>query len=49
MHAFCVEATVGADNLASRKVAEATLSNDGKPTTDSHSGEAALQYVRRVT
>ena len=45
---FWVEAVVGADNLVSQRVAEAVISKLGKPTTDTHSGVAALQYTRKV-
>lgn len=45
---FWVEAVVGTDNLASQRVAEAILSKHGNPTTDVHSGVAALQYARKV-
>jgi hypothetical protein len=48
MKEFWVEAIVGANNEASKKVCEATLSKVGKPTTDGLSGNPALQYARKV-
>ncbi|MBP2085312.1 MULTISPECIES: GNAT family N-acetyltransferase [Pseudomonas] len=43
---FYVEAIVGADNIASQKIAARTLSDTPKPTTDKESGHPALQYVK---
>lgn len=46
--AFYVEAVVGEDNAASRRVAERILVSEGKSIVDGASGEAAVQYFRRV-
>ena len=46
--AFYVEAVVGADNEASRWVAEKVISASPKSITDQFSGEPALHYVMRV-
>lgn len=46
--AFWVEAVIGANNLASKRVAESVLSTSGKEVIDSHSGETAVQYLRKV-
>jgi RimJ/RimL family protein N-acetyltransferase len=43
-----VEAIVGADNVASQRVASATISAESKSVTDSFSGVPALQYVRKI-
>ena len=43
---FYVEAIVGADNVASKKVATRTLSETPKSTKDKESGHPALQYVK---
>lgn len=48
MKTFWVEAVTSTDNFASQRVAKAVLSEFGKPTTDMHSGTAALQYARKV-
>lgn len=45
---FYVEAIVGADNVASQRVAAATLSDTPKNCTDQFSGLPALQYMRKV-
>jgi RimJ/RimL family protein N-acetyltransferase len=46
--AFYVEAIVGADNVASQRVAAATLSDAPTAVTDQLSGLPALQYLRKV-
>lgn len=46
--AFHVEAIVGAENVASQRVAEKVLGPAAKETTDEVSGEPAIQYIRRV-
>lgn len=43
-----VEAIVGMDNEASKRVAEATLSTTSNAITDTVSGQPALQYVSRL-
>lgn len=48
LRAFHIEAVVGADNFASQKIAQATISATGKPGTDVFSGVPILQYVRKV-
>lgn len=45
---FYVEAVVGADNLASQRVAEQVISNTPTPITDQVSGLPALYYVRKI-
>lgn len=45
---FYVEAIVGADNMASQKVAEETLSTNPVAVTDEVSGVPAFQYVRKI-
>jgi hypothetical protein len=45
---FYVEAVVGIDNEASKRVAEATISTTPDAVTDSVSGLPALHYVRKV-
>ena len=45
---FYVEAVVGADNIASQKVAAATLSNTPDAGTDKFSGEPVLHYVKKI-
>jgi GNAT superfamily N-acetyltransferase len=44
-----IEALVGVENRASQRVAEKTISADGRQTTDSHSGEPAVHYIRRFS
>ena len=46
--AFFVEAIVGADNVASQRVAEQVISAESEAITDQPSGLPALRYVRRV-
>lgn len=46
---FHIEAIVGADNAASQRVAQQTISPTATTITDEVSGEPALQYVRKVT
>ena len=46
---FYVEAVVGVDNIASQKVAAATLSQERQRSEDEHSGVAAFQYLKLVT
>jgi hypothetical protein len=45
---FYVEAVVGSDNEASKRVAESTISTTPDAITDSVSGLPALHYVRKV-
>ncbi|SRR6266566_2424806 len=45
---FYVEAVIGADNLASQRVAEQVISNTPTPITDQVSGLPALYYVRKI-
>ncbi len=45
---FYVEAVVGADNLAPRRVAETVISPTAAEITDALSREPALQYVRQT-
>lgn len=45
---FYVEAVVGADNIASQKVAAATLSDTPDAGTDKFSGEPVLHYVKKI-
>lgn len=45
---FYVEAVVGVDNVASNKIASATISAKPEPIADALSGESALQYLRKV-
>lgn len=47
MPAFHIEAIVGADNAASRRVAESTL-GEGRPGIDALSGLPAFYYERRI-
>ncbi|WP_370198613.1 GNAT family N-acetyltransferase [Bradyrhizobium diazoefficiens] len=46
--AFHVEAIVGADNAASLRVAEQTISTSPTAITDQFSGVPAFQYVRQI-
>jgi hypothetical protein len=46
---FYVEAVVGADNVASRKIAEQVISDEPEAITEGQSGLPALKYVRRIT
>jgi RimJ/RimL family protein N-acetyltransferase len=46
---FYVEAIVGADNMASRKIAEQVISNEPQTVTETLSGLPAFKYVRRIT
>lgn len=46
--AFYVEAVIGTDNTASRRVAEQVLTQSPEAITDSVSGQPALRYLRRV-
>ena len=45
---FYVEAVVGVDNEASKRVAAATISTTPVEGTDSFSGVPALQYLRNI-
>jgi RimJ/RimL family protein N-acetyltransferase len=45
---FYVEAIVGADNMASRRVAEQVISDAPVAITDSISGLPAFRYIRKV-
>ncbi len=45
---FHIEAVVGVENAASKRVAEQVISATGVAITDEQSGEPALQYVRKV-
>lgn len=46
--AFYLEAVVGAENAASRRVAERTIAADGKEIVDHASGVPAIQYFQKV-
>jgi hypothetical protein len=46
--AFHVEAIVGANNTASLRVAEQTISTSPTAITDQFSGVPAFQYVRKI-
>ena len=45
---FYVEAIVGAENIASQRVAERTITHTAKATTDVVSGMPAFAYVRKI-
>lgn len=47
MQTFYIEAIVGEENVASRRVAERTISNNPTAITDQESGLPAFQYVLR--
>ena len=44
-----VEAVIGKDNIASQHVAMKVLTPFGEDATDSHSGDAAVHYIRRIS
>lgn len=46
--ALYVEAIVGRDNLASQRVAEKVLMQNGREVVDSISGQPALSYMRKI-
>ncbi|HEX4427326.1 MAG TPA: hypothetical protein VH079_18135 [Terriglobales bacterium] len=46
---FYIEAIVGADNGASRKIAEQIISDEPAAITEKLSGLPAFKYVRRIT
>ena len=46
---FYIEAIVGADNAASRKIAEQVISDEPEFITEGLSGLPAFKYVRRIT
>ena len=46
---FYIEAIVGADNVASRKIAEHVISDEPEAVTERLSGLPAFKYVRRIT
>lgn len=48
MPEFYIEAIVGADNLASRKIAEQVISQKPETVTEGLSGMPAFKYVRRI-
>ncbi|WP_106638876.1 GNAT family N-acetyltransferase [Allosphingosinicella vermicomposti] len=48
MKSFYIEAIVGIRNIASQKVAEQVIGGPTKEVADEHSGEAALQYMRKI-
>lgn len=48
IRAFHIEAIVGADNVASRQVAAATISPVATPAIDQYSGVPVFQYVRKI-
>jgi predicted acetyltransferase len=48
VQSFYLEAIVGVKNIASHKVAEHVIGGNTKKVSDSHSGEAALQYITKV-
>ncbi|WP_162997446.1 MULTISPECIES: GNAT family N-acetyltransferase [Serratia] len=45
---FYVEALIGESNIASRKVAEKTLTSSGEPFTEGISGLPAFRYVKLI-
>jgi RimJ/RimL family protein N-acetyltransferase len=45
---FYIEAVIGADNVRSRRVAEAITSNTPTEITDNVSGQPALQFIFKV-
>lgn len=45
---FWIEAIVHADNIASQRVAEATISSNPIAVTDQRSGDRAFQYLMKV-
>ncbi len=49
MPEFYIEAILGADNMASRKIAEQVISNGPEAITENLSGLPAFKYVRKVT
>jgi RimJ/RimL family protein N-acetyltransferase len=46
---FYIEAIVGADNVASRKIAEQVISDEPEAITEGLSGLPAFKYVRKIT
>jgi hypothetical protein len=46
---FYIEAIVGGDNVASRRIAEQVISDEPEAITEGQSGLPAFKYVRRVT
>lgn len=46
--AFYVEAIVGAENIASQRVASSLFGSDPKPITDQASGKVAFQYMTLI-
>jgi hypothetical protein len=46
---FYIEAIIGADNVASRKIAEHVISDEPEAITEGLSGLPAFKYVRRIT
>ena len=46
---FYIEAIVGADNVASRKIAEQAISNGPEAIIEGRSGLPAFKYVRKIT
>lgn len=48
-HECYIEAIVGADNVASRKIAEQVISDEPEAITEGHSRLPAFKYVRRIT
>ncbi|MGZ2744453.1 GNAT family N-acetyltransferase [Burkholderia stagnalis] len=48
MKAFWVEAIVGEGNVASQRLAEKVLSGPVEKGEDSYSGDAVVQYLRRI-
>jgi len=46
---FYIEAIVGADNVASRKIAEQVISDEPEAITEGLSGLPGFKYVRRIT
>ncbi len=46
---FYIEAILGADNVASRKIAEQVISDEPEAITEGLSGLPGFKYVRRIT
>jgi len=46
---FYLDAIVGADNLASRRIAEQLISGKPKAITEGHSGLPAFKFLRKIS
>jgi hypothetical protein len=45
---FYIEAIIGSDNVASRKIAEQIISDEPEAITEGQSGLPAFKYLRRI-